>query len=71
MTRLIKTINFLFDTKVTLTAIGEHGGSVVEHRTPEGEDQGFSKPTSAVFCPCCFLEVPVIPRKRWLRPDMT
>ena len=52
MTRLIKTINFLFDTKVTLTAIGEHGGSVVEHRTLEGEVRGFRS-----LPPPCFVLV--------------
>ena len=30
--------------------IGEHGGSVVECRTPEREVGG-SKPTAAVLCP--------------------
>ena len=32
------------------TSGGEHGGSVVERRTPEREVGG-SEPTSAVLCP--------------------
>ena len=47
------------------------GGSVVEHPTPEREVKG-SKPTFAVLCPNTLLPtVLVIPRKRWLCPDMT
>ena len=48
---------------------------MVERRTPE-RDSGVR---SSLGSPCCFLEqdtftsqkVLVLPRKRWLRPDMT
>ena len=48
---------------------------MVEHRTPEQEVGG----SSSLGSPCCILEqvtftsqkVLVIPRKMWLRPDMT
>ena len=43
---------------------GERGGSVVERRTPQ-RDVGFQN----IPPPCS--KVLVIPRKRWLRPDMT
>ena len=46
------------------------GGLVVERRTPEREVGGSILTPVAVLC----LEqgtVLVIPRKRWLRPDMT
>ena len=49
--------------------MGERDGSVVERRTPEREVGG-SKPLSlskTLYSP----KVLVIPRKRWLRPDMT
>ena len=53
---------------------GERGGSVVECRTPEREVRGWNLPP-----PCCVLEQDTLlpestgylPRKRWLRPDMT
>ena len=46
----------LFHSKIVLGSLlilllrGEHGGSVVECRTPEREVRG-SRPTSAVLCP--------------------
>ena len=57
-----------------LTA-GRRGGLVVEHRTPEPE----VVVQSSLGSPCCIHEqdtfisqkVLVIPRKWWLRPDMT
>ena len=51
---------------------GERGGLVVERQTPERE-VGVLKPTSAVLCRWTLYspKVLVIPRKRWLHPDMT
>ena len=54
---------------------GEGGGSVVEHRTPERERGGGFKTnlrrvvslSETLYSP----KVLVIPRKRWLCPDMT
>ena len=47
---------------VNLPQMGEHGGSVVECRTPEREVRG-SRPTSAVLCPWARH---FTPRKYWL-----
>ena len=43
-------VNKIYGYRVDKISGGEHGGSVVERRTPEREVGG-SKPTSAVFCP--------------------
>ena len=55
--------------------IGRRGGLVIERPNPERE----VGVRSSLRSPCCVLEqdtftsqeVLVIPRKRWLRPDMT
>ena len=60
------------------SSLGRRGGLVVERRTLEREVGGGGV-RSSLRSPCCILEqdtftaqkVLVIPRKRWLRPDMT
>ena len=60
----------------TLSIIGRRRGLFVERRTPE---RVVGPVRSSLRSPCCVLEqdtftspkVLVIPRKRWLRPDMT
>ena len=63
----------VLDSWVTIQ-LGERGGSVVECRTPE-QEVGGSKRTAAVLCPWARHFTPqkhwLLPRKRWLRPDMT
>ena len=49
---VVKSVNSLenLNEVISLSSMGERGGSVVECRTPEREVRG-SRPTVAVLCP--------------------
>ena len=63
---------FIISQRHNLSA-GRRGGLVVERRTTKREVGGSIFTQVAVLCPWArYIYLPkVIPRKRWLRPDMT
>ena len=62
-------------TEAVLACTGERRGLVVEPRTPEREMSGFDtyfrRAVSLSKDTFTLRKVLAIPRKRWLRPDMT